>query len=65
MDCPCVDCLCIPSCNQKTYTAIMKCSLLKYYLFRDMYEGIPKNIYSNRMNMVLKALKRESIHRLD
>lgn len=65
MDCPCVDCLCIPSCKQKTYIPIMKCSLLIYYLFGNSYENIATKIYSNRMIIVLKALKRESIHRLD
>jgi hypothetical protein len=64
MDCPCVDCLCIPSCKQKTYQRIMKCSLLKNYLFIK-HETTPTVMFKHRMVIVLKALKRESIYRLD
>jgi hypothetical protein len=59
---PCIECLCKPLCKNKTYTNLMKCSILYNYVYFRTYPS--KETFTHRMKSVLVGLDVDFISHL-
>jgi len=56
--CPCIDCLCLPMCRNKSYqTLFEECSIIDEYAKREATNHLRQTKYLNEVELVLKPTK--------